>query len=68
MSQPVGLDGQGLLYRGMWHCLWKSARSEGVLVLWSGFKANYGRAGPNTVIVYLLMEQLKVHFDKQNIP
>jgi len=51
------------VYRGMLHCITESVRKEGVLVLWSGFWMTYLRIGPNIMITFLIMEQLRLRFD-----
>jgi hypothetical protein len=50
-------------YNGMFDCIFKSAKSEGILVLWSGFWATFARLGPNISITFIIMEQLRIMYD-----
>jgi len=45
-------------YRGMVHCLVDTAKTEGVLKLWSGFTPAYLRLAPQTVLVFVFLEQM----------
>jgi hypothetical protein len=63
MNQPVDASGKGKLYSGMLDCFAKSIRSEGPLSLWNGFLPNYARVGPRVVIIFMLLEQLRIWFD-----
>lgn len=62
MSQPVGPDGRGLHYSSTVDCLRKTVAAEGALSLWKGFLPNFGRLGPHTVIMFLVIEQLRKFF------
>lgn len=62
MNQPVRRDGVGALYKGPFHCLYISVKQEGVLVLWAGFWALLLRLVPNTVLTFMIMEQLRILF------
>lgn len=63
MNQPLDSSRRGTLYSGMLDCMWKSVRSEGVFVLWTGFNATFARLAPNIIITFIVMEQLKSWFD-----
>ncbi|XP_062993998.1 solute carrier family 25 member 35 isoform X2 [Elgaria multicarinata webbii] len=58
-SQPVGPDGQGLLYKGLLDCLAKIIRSEGFLGIYKGLGASYFRIGPHTILSLLFWDQLR---------
>eukprot|EP00516_Mucochytrium_quahogii_P000202 CAMPEP_0203760022 /NCGR_PEP_ID=MMETSP0098-20131031/13411_1 /ASSEMBLY_ACC=CAM_ASM_000208 /TAXON_ID=96639 /ORGANISM=" , Strain NY0313808BC1" /LENGTH=306 /DNA_ID=CAMNT_0050653437 /DNA_START=108 /DNA_END=1028 /DNA_ORIENTATION=- len=45
-------------YKGMADCLFKTFRTEGPLSLWSGFSAAYLRLAPQTVLIFIFLEQL----------
>ena len=62
MGQPVGPDGKGQLYSGMFDCLGKTVKSEGPMALWKGFIPNFGRVGPHVIINFVVMEQLRLYF------
>lgn len=61
MSQPVDpATGRGLLYRDMTHCFVRSIKEDGLPSLWRGFVPNYCRVGPRVVIVFVVMERLRM--------
>eukprot|EP00940_MAST-03C_sp_MAST-3C-sp2_P000283 g283.t1 len=62
MSQPVDSAGRGTLYRGLFDCFVKTSSQEGVLALWKGFIPAFSRVGPRVVIIFILMEQLRMRF------
>lgn len=62
MGQPLNPDGTGRLYRGMVHCFVQSTKTEGLLSLYNGFWPNFGRVVPRVIIVFIVMEKLKVSF------
>lgn len=62
MNQPIGKNGQGALYRGPFHCLYMSVKKEGIFVLWAGFWALLLRLAPNTILTFMIMEQLRMFF------
>jgi Mitochondrial carrier protein len=59
MNQPTS-NGRGVLYRGPIDCLIKSIKLEGVSALMAGFWAFFYRLGPNTMITFIVMEQLRI--------
>jgi len=63
MNQPFDAKGRGTLYKGMVDCFMKSIAKEGPFSLWKGFWPNFGRIGPRVITIFLVMEQLKKHFD-----
>lgn len=62
MGQPLLADGRGKLYRGMVHCFVVSVQREGVRSLYNGFWPNFGRIVPRVVVVFVVMEKLKIWF------
>ncbi|KAI7872439.1 mitochondrial carrier domain-containing protein [Spinellus fusiger] len=54
--------GRGLLYKNPVDCLVKVVTTEGVFGLYKGFFAHFLRIGPHTMIMFVLMEQLKPLF------
>ena len=62
MGQPLHADGTGKLYRGMVHCIVVSVQREGVRSLYNGFWPNFGRIVPRVVVVFVVMEKLKIWF------
>lgn len=61
MNQPKK-NGRGLLYNGAIDCLFKVVRQEGFSVLLAGFWAFFFRLGPNTMITFMIIEQLRIFF------
>eukprot|EP00038_Savillea_parva_P001995 m.109160 g.109160 ORF g.109160 m.109160 type:complete len:309 (-) comp10687_c1_seq3:1246-2172(-) len=59
MNQKPG----GPQYASMVDCLQKTVRAEGVTSLWKGFLPAYARVGPRVLIIFLVLEQLRAHFD-----
>ncbi len=47
------------LYNGMWDCLVKVYRAEGLRGFFKGLPAHYARLGPHTVLTFTIWEQLK---------
>lgn len=45
-------------FNGMADCMMQAARHEGVLSLWKGFTPAYLRLAPQTVLVFVILEQL----------
>lgn len=68
MNQHKSADGVGLLYKNTLDCMVKSVRHDGFFVLWSGFAATFARIGPNIIITFTMMEQLKKYFDTPKTP
>eukprot|EP01063_Lacrimia_lanifica_P035557 TRINITY_DN680_c0_g1_i1.p1 TRINITY_DN680_c0_g1~~TRINITY_DN680_c0_g1_i1.p1 ORF type:complete len:330 (+),score=108.95 TRINITY_DN680_c0_g1_i1:72-1061(+) len=56
-NMPVAADGTAM-YTSMLDCFKKSVRSEGVLVLWSGFTPAFVKLAPYTVISLTLADKL----------
>jgi solute carrier family 25 oxoglutarate transporter 11 len=56
-SMAVAADGAAL-YSGMWDCAAQSIKSEGVLVLWSGFTPAFVKLAPYTIISLTLVDKL----------
>lgn len=52
-------------YKGMVDCMFKSVKRDGILVLWSGFTAAFTRLGPNIIITFLIMENLRTIVEKR---
>jgi len=46
-------------YRGVLDCLIKVIRKEGFFALWKGFTPYYLRLGPQTILTWVFLEQLK---------
>lgn len=51
-------------YKGAFDVLSKVTRNEGFFSLWKGFMPYYMRIGPNTVITFVLLEQLTQLYKK----
>jgi len=60
MNQPTS-NGRGVLYRGPIDCLIKSIKLEGLSALMAGFWAFFYRLGPNTMITFIVLEQLRLY-------
>ncbi|KAJ6652380.1 hypothetical protein lerEdw1_011610 [Lerista edwardsae] len=58
-NQPVGPDGQGLVYKGLSDCLAKIVRTEGFLGVYKGLGASYFRIGPHTILSLFFWDQLR---------
>ncbi|XP_066483197.1 solute carrier family 25 member 35 isoform X2 [Tiliqua scincoides] len=58
-NQPVGPKGQGLMYKGLFDCLAKIVRTEGILGIYKGLGASYFRIGPHTILSLLFWDQLR---------
>jgi Mitochondrial carrier protein len=50
-------------YTSLANCLVQSVREDGARCLWNGFWPNYARVGPRIIIVFVVMEQLRMAFD-----
>lgn len=57
-NQRPGADGK-LPYRNLGHALWKVANQEGVAALWKGFMPYFSRCAGHTVVMFLVLEQVK---------
>ncbi len=51
-------------YKGMANCLIKTVRNEGILSAWKGFGPSYMRLAPQTVLVFVFLEQLQLFYRK----
>jgi solute carrier family 25 protein 34/35 len=59
-NQPLGTDGKGLLYRNIFDCFVKIARTEGVLGgFYKGFGPNYLRIAPQHLLNLTFWEKFK---------
>ncbi|XP_053121697.1 solute carrier family 25 member 35 isoform X1 [Hemicordylus capensis] len=58
-NQPVGPQGQGLMYKGLFDCLAKIVRKEGFFGIYKGLGASYFRIGPHTILSLLFWDQLR---------
>ncbi|KDO28150.1 hypothetical protein SPRG_06197 [Saprolegnia parasitica CBS 223.65] len=59
-SQRVDVRGRGALYTGVYDCFRKTLAAEGVVNgLYKGWAAGYIRAGPHTMLGFLIWEQFK---------
>jgi solute carrier family 25, member 34/35 len=47
----------GNLYNGIFDCLWKTVKTEGVLSVYKGFTAHLARILPHTILTLSLAEQ-----------
>lgn len=57
-SQKV-TNGVGVLYSGVFECVQKTFKSEGLHGFMKGWTAHYLRLGPHTVATFVFWEQLK---------
>lgn len=57
-SQKV-VNGRGELYSGVFDCLAKTFRAEGLRGFYKGWAAHYFRLGPHTVCTFVFWEQAK---------
>ncbi|XP_070810518.1 solute carrier family 25 member 35 [Pituophis catenifer annectens] len=58
-NQPVGPDGQGMMYKGLLDCLAKTIRMEGFWGAFKGVGASYFRIGPHTILSLLFWDQIR---------
>ena len=49
-------------YRGLFDCMLKSARREGVTGLWVGYPTFYSRVAPHSMIVLLVQDYLHMNY------
>ncbi len=59
MVRLYNQSSQQALYSGPFNCAYKTVRAEGLLALWKGLVPHYLRVGPHTVIVLVLLEQIR---------
>ena len=57
-SQKV-IHGRGALYAGVLDCFRKTLAIEGPYGLFKGWTAHYFRAGPHTLLTFVIWEQFK---------
>ncbi|KAL7977696.1 hypothetical protein Chor_009645 [Crotalus horridus] len=58
-NQPVGPDGQGMMYKGLLDCLAKIIQTEGFWGAYKGMGASYFRIGPHTILSLLFWDQIR---------
>lgn len=58
-NQGLDKNGNGLLYKNIFDCFYKTVKIEGFRGLYKGFIANYWRAAPHTILNLTFWEQLK---------
>lgn len=69
MARMYNQDGR--LYKGIFDCLSKTIRTEGVLAVYKGFNAHLARILPHTILTLSLAEQtnkLVRSFERKVIP
>ena len=49
-------------YSGLFDCLAKTVRQEGVLSLWKGWLPSYARLGPHVLVTFVMLEQLNTRW------
>eukprot|EP00931_Biecheleriopsis_adriatica_P092646 TRINITY_DN66436_c0_g1_i1.p1 TRINITY_DN66436_c0_g1~~TRINITY_DN66436_c0_g1_i1.p1 ORF type:complete len:309 (-),score=52.55 TRINITY_DN66436_c0_g1_i1:66-962(-) len=59
MHQPLDSAGLPSLYGSPLQCLLTTVRNEGLAGLYAGFWPNYLRLGPHTVLVFVVIEQIR---------
>lgn len=59
MNQPCDAAGNPKLYTSPIQCLRQTVRSEGFFGLYAGFLPSYLRLGPHTVLVFVVVEQVR---------
>lgn len=62
-NQPLDDKGRGKYYDGVWDCLRKVLRSEGMAGLYKGFWPTYYRIAPHSTMVLMFYDQLKERRD-----
>ena len=69
MARMYNQDGR--LYKGIFDCLSKTIRTEGVLAVYKGFNAHLARILPHTILTLSLAEQtnkLVRSFERKVVP
>ena len=69
MARMYNQDGR--LYKGIFDCLLKTIRTEGVLAVYKGFNAHLARILPHTILTMSLAEQtnkLVRSFERKVVP
>lgn len=51
--------GRGVRYGGVFECVWRVGREEGIAALWKGFVPYFSRCAGHTVAMFLVLEQVK---------
>lgn len=54
--------GRGTLYTGWLDCVMKIARTEGFGGFYKGILPHYARLAPQTILIFLLLEQARKYF------
>eukprot|EP00735_Rhodelphis_limneticus_P014265 TRINITY_DN8269_c0_g1::TRINITY_DN8269_c0_g1_i1::g.10219::m.10219 TRINITY_DN8269_c0_g1::TRINITY_DN8269_c0_g1_i1::g.10219 ORF type:complete len:313 (+),score=64.21,sp/A3KPP4/S2535_DANRE/43.43/8e-81,Mito_carr/PF00153.22/9.9e-18,Mito_carr/PF00153.22/3.2e-18,Mito_carr/PF00153.22/1.7e-17 TRINITY_DN8269_c0_g1_i1:89-1027(+) len=62
-NQPLGKDGKPSLYRGLGHCFYKIASTEGFAGFYKGWWPHFLRLGPHTILTFVFWEKLKILAD-----
>lgn len=65
-NMPVPPAGQKAMYNGMFDCASKSIKTEGPLVLWSGFTPAFIKLAPYTVISLTVLQNLTLLIFNKN--
>jgi solute carrier family 25, member 34/35 len=60
-------NGKGLLYNGVFDCILKMMKTEGVTGFYKGFVAHYTRLAPHTILTFLFYEKLKSIFPNKDL-
>ena len=42
----------------------RCVRNEGLFSLWKGFTPYYARLGPHTVLTFIFLEQMNIHYKR----
>ncbi|MCL4127522.1 UNVERIFIED_CONTAM: hypothetical protein GTU68_019093 [Idotea baltica] len=63
-NQALDANGKGVLYRGVFDCLLKSARTEGIRGLYKGWSAIYLRVGPHSFFNLIFWDSLVTMYKK----
>uniref|UniRef100_A0A8D0LCT6 Solute carrier family 25 member 35 n=1 Tax=Sphenodon punctatus TaxID=8508 RepID=A0A8D0LCT6_SPHPU len=58
-NQPVGPQGKGLMYKGLFDCFSQTIRTEGIFGTYKGLGACYFRIGPHTILSLLFWDELR---------
>lgn len=68
MTRLYNQKARGALYAGLADCAAKTIRAEGVLALWKGLLPHFARIGPHTVLLLVLLEQVRAHLGPLLLP
>ncbi|PVV00059.1 hypothetical protein BB560_005407 [Smittium megazygosporum] len=58
------ITNKGVLYNGLFDCIAKTARTEGIAGFYKGITVHYLRMGPHTILTFVAYEHLKSLVDK----